>query len=134
MLYRLAFQVTDDGYLRVTGGARDSPVLSALHLNDKVFGAAVRAAQMAPFQTLRLLEAAREAGKQPGVEICCEAVELTQEQVEVMCLQSGRAKIADSVSVAFMSSLPSTFVGDVSATNKTGGHLVVASGFAGEEN
>jgi hypothetical protein len=49
---------------------------------------------MAPFQTLRLLEAAREAGKQPGVDICCEAVELTQEQAEAMCLRVGKAKIA----------------------------------------
>jgi hypothetical protein len=94
MLYRLAFQMTGDGYLRVTGMARDSSAVSALHLNDKVFGATVRAAQMAPFQTLRLLEAAREAGKQPGVDICCEAVELTPEQVEAMCLQAGRDKIA----------------------------------------
>ena len=94
MLYRLAFQMTGDGYLRVTGVARDSSVLSTLHLNDKVFGAAVRAAQMAPFQILRLLEAAREAGKQPGVDICCEAVELTQEQAEAMCLRVGKAKIA----------------------------------------
>lgn len=54
----------------------------------------IRSAQMAPFQTLRLLEAAREAGKQPGVDICCEAVDLTPEQVEAMCLQSGRDKIA----------------------------------------
>jgi hypothetical protein len=96
MLYRLAFQMTGDGYLRVTGVARDSSsAVSALHLNDKVFGATVRAAQMAPFQTLRLLEAAREAGKQPGgVDVCCEAVELTPEQVEAMCLQAGRDKIA----------------------------------------
>ena len=95
MLYRLAFQMTGDGYLRVTGVARDSSfAVSALHLNDTVFGSAVRAAQMAPFQTLRLLEAAREAGKQPGVDICCEAVELTPEQVEAMCLQTGRDKIA----------------------------------------
>ena len=36
MLYRLAFQVTADGYLRVTGVARDSSVLSALHLNDRM--------------------------------------------------------------------------------------------------
>jgi hypothetical protein len=49
---------------------------------------------MAPFQTLRLLEAAREAGKQPGVDVCCEAVELTLEQVEAMCSQAGRVKIA----------------------------------------
>ena len=94
MLYRLAFQMTGDGYLRVTGVARDSSVISALHLNDKIFGAAVRAAQMAPFQTLRLLEAAREAGKQPGVDICCEAVELTQEQAEAMCLRNSKDKIA----------------------------------------
>jgi hypothetical protein len=93
MLYRLAFQMTGDGYLRVTGVARDSSVLSALHLTDKIFGAAVRAAQMAPFQTLRLLEVAR-GGKQPGVDICCEAVEFTQEQGEAMCLRNSKDKIA----------------------------------------
>ena len=43
MLYRLAFQMTGDGYLRVTGVAPDASAVSALHLNDKVFGVAVRA-------------------------------------------------------------------------------------------
>lgn len=69
-------------------------MVSAIHLNDKVFAAAVRAAQLAPFQTLRLLEAAREARNQPRMDICCEAVELNQKQIDLMCLQPGKDKIA----------------------------------------
>ena len=94
MLYRLAFRITSDGYLRVTGVAKDSPEISAIHLNDKVFVAAVKAAQMAPFQTLRLLEAAREARSQAGIEIHCEAVELNQRQIDELCLQPSKGKIA----------------------------------------
>jgi hypothetical protein len=94
MLYRLAFRITSDGYLRVTGVAKDSPAISAIHLNDKLFAAAVKAAQMAPFQTLRLLEAAREARNQPAIEVCCEAVELNQKQIDELCLQPSKGKIA----------------------------------------
>jgi hypothetical protein len=90
MLYRLAFNIMGDGYLRVTGVAKGLPVVSAIHLNDKVFAVAVRAAQLAPFQTLRLLEAARAARNQPGIDIYCEAVELNQKQIDVMCLQPGK--------------------------------------------
>jgi hypothetical protein len=87
MLYRIAFNITGDGYLRVTGVASGTPALSAIHLNDQVFAAAVKKAQMAPFQTLRLLEAAREARKKPGIDVCCETVELSQSQIDVLCLQ-----------------------------------------------
>ena len=90
MLYRLTFNLTSDGYLRVSGFAKDLPVVSAIHLNDKVLAEVVRAAQMAPFQTLRLLEAAREARLQPGIDICCEAVELTQKQVDLLSLRPGK--------------------------------------------
>ena len=87
MQYRLSFKITADGYLRITGTAKDYPAISAIHLNDTVFAAAVKAARMAPFQTLRLLEAAREARSQQGIEICCESVELSQEQMDEMYLQ-----------------------------------------------
>jgi hypothetical protein len=72
MLYRLAFQITEDGYLRVRGVARNSSAVSALHLNEKVSAQRYEPPKWHPSQTLRLLEAAREAGKQPGVDICCE--------------------------------------------------------------
>ena len=94
MQYRLAFKITGDGYLRVVGTAKGCPAISAIHLNDKVFAAAVKAALMAPFQALRLLEAAREARSQPGIEICCESVELNQEQIDEMYLRPGTGKIA----------------------------------------
>jgi hypothetical protein len=78
----------------VTGVAKDLPVVSAIHLNDRVFATAVRAAQMAPFQTLRLLEAAREARNQPGIDICCEGVELNQNQIDLMCMRPSKDKLA----------------------------------------
>ena len=94
MIYRLTFQVTSDGYLRVTGVAKGLPLVSALHLNDDVLAEVIRRAQIAPFQTLRLLEAAREARMQPGMDICCEAVELTEKQIDLLCLRPGRVLMA----------------------------------------
>jgi hypothetical protein len=94
MLYRLVFNITSDGYLRVTGVAKDLPALSAIYLNDRVFGVAVRTAQLGSFQTLRLLEAARQARNRPGIDICCEAVEINQNQTDVMRLATGKGKIA----------------------------------------
>ena len=41
MLYRLAFRTTDDGYLKVTAYGKGVPNQSGVHLNDKVFAAAV---------------------------------------------------------------------------------------------
>jgi hypothetical protein len=90
MLYRLTFDFTIDGHLRVTGIAEGRAVVSAIHLNDKAFAAAVKTADMAPFQTLRLLEAAREARNQPGTEICCEAVELNQKQLDLIAANASR--------------------------------------------
>jgi hypothetical protein len=94
MLYRLAFSVTVDGYLRVTGCAKGTPRLSAIHRSDKAFTALVSVAGLAQFLTLRVLEAARQAWIEPGIDVCCETVELNQRQIEVLCLQPGRNKIA----------------------------------------
>jgi hypothetical protein len=90
MLYRLAFNITSDGYLHVTAAAKGSPTVSAIHLNDQVFAVAVKTAQTAPFQTLQLLEAARKARIHPGIDICCEAMELNEQQVELLCPQRGK--------------------------------------------
>ena len=94
MHYRLAFGITDDAYLRVTAAAPGQPVVSAIHLNDEVLAVAVRKAEMGPLQTLRILEAATEARKQPGVEVCCEVVELTPRQLDLLCLQPRRDRLA----------------------------------------
>jgi hypothetical protein len=90
MLYRLAFRITDDGYLRVVSSARGSREVYAIHLSDEIFAAAVNAADIAPFQTLRMLEAARHARHKPGMIICCDDVELTQEQIDVLCPRADR--------------------------------------------
>lgn len=94
MLYRLAFGITDDGYLRVTASATGTHELSTIYLNDDVFASAIQAARITPFQTLRMLEAAREARLHRGIDICCEAVELTDKQIEKMCLRPGRERTA----------------------------------------
>jgi hypothetical protein len=94
MIYRLAFGITSDGYLRVTASAKGQPEISTIQLNDKVFAALVKASDLAPFQTLRILEAAREARSKPGMEICCEAMELTDKQIERLGLRSGWDRIA----------------------------------------
>jgi hypothetical protein len=94
VIYRLAFGITGDGYLRVTGSAKGALDAAALYLNDQVFAATVKTAGMAPFQTLRLLEAARQARLEPNLDVCCEAVELTQNQIDALCLRPGKDKIA----------------------------------------
>jgi hypothetical protein len=88
MLYRLAFGITDEGYLRVVGTSQGSPALSAIHLNDSVFTAAIKAAELGPIRTYRLAEAAREARRYPEIAIFCEAVELTEAQLEALCLRT----------------------------------------------
>jgi hypothetical protein len=88
MQYRLTFNITGDGYLRVAAAALGQPVISAIHLNDEVLAAAIRDSGMAPFQMLRILEAAREARRQPEIEICCEVVELNERQLDALCLES----------------------------------------------
>jgi hypothetical protein len=94
MLYRLAFGITSEGYLRIVGTAAGSPAISAIHLNDSVFAAVVKGAGLAPFRTYRLLEAAREARLHADISICCEAVELTEAQLEALCLRSHRVNVA----------------------------------------
>lgn len=90
MLYRLTFDFTIDGHLRVTGVTEGLAMVSATHLNDKAFATAVKSADIAPFQMLRLLEAARQAKNQPGTEICCEVVELNQKQLELISANASR--------------------------------------------
>lgn len=87
MLYRLTFGITHEGYLRVVGFSEGSPAVSAIHLNDNLFTAVVKAAGLAPFGTYRLIEAAREARIHPDNDICCEAVELTEAQREALCMR-----------------------------------------------
>ena len=91
MLYRLAFGITSDGYLRVSASASSSPdILSTIHLNDEVFASAVRAAGIGALETYRIVEAAREARSNPDLDICCEAINLSQRQIDVLCLRPTR--------------------------------------------
>jgi hypothetical protein len=90
MLYRLAFGITDEGYLRVVGYSEGSPAVCAIHLNDSVFTAAIKAAELGPIKTYRLAKAAREARLHPGIAIFCEAVELTEAQLEALCLRTNK--------------------------------------------
>jgi len=86
MVYRLVFDLTSDGYLRVTGAAKDLPEVSAIYLNDEVFGASVRAAQIAPFSNASTFGSCKRGANSTGNDICCEAVELSQKQIDLLCL------------------------------------------------
>jgi hypothetical protein len=94
MLYRLAFGITDEGYLHVAGTSQGSSAVSAIHLNDSVFTTIVKAAGLAPFRTYRLIEAARDARLHPENDICCEAVELTEAQLEALGLRPRGVSVA----------------------------------------
>jgi hypothetical protein len=86
MLYRLSFQVTEDSYLLVRSFAKDGSSLSAVHLNEEVFGAALLNAQVHEPNSTEIMLSAQTAWRNPRTEVCCELVELTTEQLEILCL------------------------------------------------
>jgi hypothetical protein len=61
MLYRLTFNITDDGYLRVTAAAPGQAVISAIHLSGAVLSIAIGDAGISPLQAVRMLKAVGEA-------------------------------------------------------------------------
>jgi hypothetical protein len=88
----MAFGITSDGYLRVTASAKGRSEISTIHLNVDVFAVIVESAGLTALQTVRILEVVLEALKQPGVEVCCETVELSDNQVQRLCLRPDRQR------------------------------------------
>jgi hypothetical protein len=85
MLYKFGFSITDDGYLKAMAFAKGLENLSAVHLNAKVFAAAVGIAGIPEPDSLELVAAAEAASVHPGVDICCEQVDVTREQLQILC-------------------------------------------------
>ena len=82
MLYRLAFRTTSDGYLQIMGSAKGLPPVRAIHFNDEVFERALERAHIPAAKTMEILAAARQAWPGVGIDVYCEAVELSPEQLE----------------------------------------------------
>jgi hypothetical protein len=82
MTYRLAFIRTADGYLKVTASARGAPTPTAIHLNPDVLAAAARLIGMSNEQIYDLKWAAERAWNNDGIDVCCEAIELDQDQLK----------------------------------------------------
>jgi hypothetical protein len=93
MLHRFAFRTTDDGYLKVTAFAKGWPNVSAVHVNDVVFAAAVGLSGIPEPKSLELAAAARETFVNGGMDVCCETVDLTREQLTILCPQAGVGKL-----------------------------------------
>jgi hypothetical protein len=88
VLYRFTFRRTHDGYLKVTATAIGLHDVSAIHLNVDVFAVAVSAAGVPPPQSLELVEAARAALAQVNANVCCDSVELSWDQIDILCPRS----------------------------------------------
>jgi hypothetical protein len=86
MLFRMAFKTTDDNFLQVTAFAKGLQNLSAIHLNAEVFGTAVKIAGISEPASTELVDAAKEAYLQQGVNVCCELIDLERDQVRTLCL------------------------------------------------
>jgi hypothetical protein len=86
MLFRMAFKTTDDNYLQVTAFTKGLQNMMAVHLNAEVFATAVKIAGIAEPASTELVDAAKEAYLQHGMDVCCELIDLERDQLGALCL------------------------------------------------
>jgi hypothetical protein len=84
MTYRLAFRKTTDGYLKLMTSAKGTPALVAIHLNPHVLASAARIAGVSDNDIQELSSTASKACAEEGLDVCCEAIELNSEQIEIL--------------------------------------------------
>ena len=84
MIYRLAFRKTSDGYLKLTTSANGTPALVAVHLNPHVLASAARIAGVADDDVQKLSSTASKAWVEEGLDVCCVAIELNSEQIQIL--------------------------------------------------
>jgi len=84
MISRLAFRKTTDDYLKVTASAKGTPALVAIHLNPHVLAAAARIVGISDDNIQELSSTASKAWAEEGLDVCCEAIELNSEQIEIL--------------------------------------------------
>jgi hypothetical protein len=85
VLYRLGFGTTSEGYLRVVGMAKGASPVSTVHVDDNLFARVVVVSGIPMPKAVELVNAARRAYDE-GVLVSCEDIDLTEEQLERLCL------------------------------------------------
>jgi hypothetical protein len=88
MSYSFVIKRSAYDYLRVTGNTsalvRDGVQFVAIHLNRKSFIKSLNSAELDPVSRGKLLESCTRAWNFKGIEILCEGVELTPEQISFL--------------------------------------------------
>jgi hypothetical protein len=98
MLYALAFRVIEEGYLRLASlpiaeEAKGDPVI-AIQPNVQALQNALRLAETSSSDCDSILLFARTAYESPGVDVCCDKLELSADQLSILCMAPGRQKPA----------------------------------------
>jgi hypothetical protein len=96
MLYALTFRVIEEGYLRLASlpigkEAKGDPVI-AIQPNVQALQKALKLAEISSKDCDSILSFARTAYEFPGVDVCCDQLELSADQLSVLCLAPGRQK------------------------------------------
>jgi hypothetical protein len=87
VLYRLTFSSTVDGYLKVSAYAKNAKALTATHFNHEVFAKVLEHAAIKQPKLDELIVMSTEAMGMQGMDVCCEELDLSPEQLQILCLQ-----------------------------------------------
>src|ERR1700733_12166416 len=94
MTYRLAFIRTADQYMKVTASAKGTPTLTAIHLDPDVLVTAARLANLSEEEVFDLSWTAKRAWENKGLDVCCEAINLEPEQLEILRFREDWRRLA----------------------------------------
>jgi len=97
MLYALTFRVVDEGYLRMASlpigeQSKGYPVVVAVQPDIHALKTALELANLTSTDRDSLLAFARSAYDSPGVDICCDQLELSADQLSILCMTPGRLR------------------------------------------
>jgi hypothetical protein len=96
MLYALTFRTIEEGYLRmaslpIAAQAKGDQVV-AIQPNIQSFEAALKLSGISAADCDSILSFARQAYESPGVDICSDQLELSAEQLSILCLAPSRQR------------------------------------------
>lgn len=96
MLYALTFRTTEEGHLRMASlpiaeRAKGDPVV-AIQPNISALQTALGLAKIGPTDCDSILSFARNAYESPGVDVCCDQLELSADQLAILCMTPSRQR------------------------------------------
>jgi hypothetical protein len=96
MLYALTFRTTEEGYLRMASlpiaeQAKGDPVV-AMQPNIQALEAALKLADIRSSDRDSILSFAKISYESPGVDVCCDQLELSADQLSILCMAPGRQR------------------------------------------